>query len=187
MYHSPGISVRIDRALSGSIVRLILYSIICVGLNRFLIKVTATVSNLQVPHFVTRRPWSLYPIFAFHSQRVQFPYRLRPRRRPASRPFRHHTNLEIVKAKQDDATKRWFANADAIADFLSKANPKNWPQAEMRAMMHDHLKLTTNEVVARLHGDWAGDVAAYDAVHEQILKMADMLAMGIANQFPGKV
>ncbi len=91
------------------------------------------------------------------------------------------------KAKQDDATKRWFANADAIADFLSKANPKNWPQGEMRAMMHDHLKLTTNEVVARLHGDWAGDVAAYDAVHNQILKMADMLAMGIANQFPDKV
>jgi hypothetical protein len=91
------------------------------------------------------------------------------------------------KAKQDDATKRWFANADAIADFLSKANPKNWPQAEMRTMMHDHLNLTTNEVVARLHGDWAADVRAYDAVHEQILKMADMLAMGIANQFPNKV
>ena len=91
------------------------------------------------------------------------------------------------KAKQDDATKRWFANADAMADFLSKANPKNWPQAEMRTMMHDHLNLTTNEVVARLHGDWAADVRAYDAVHEQILKMADMLAMGIANQFPNKV
>ena len=91
------------------------------------------------------------------------------------------------KAKQDDATKRWFANADAVADFLSKANPKNWPQAEMRNMMHEHLNLTTNEVVARLHGDWAADVRAYDAVHEQILKMADMLAMGIANQFPNKV
>ena len=59
------------------------------------------------------------------------------------------------KAKLDDANKRWFANADQIADFLSSANPKNWPAGEMRSMMHDHLDLTTKEVVARLHGDWA--------------------------------
>jgi hypothetical protein len=89
-------------------------------------------------------------------------------------------------AKLADANKRWFANADQIADFLSGANPKNWPQAEMRSMMRDHLDLTTKEVVARLHGDWAGDVAAYDAVHQQILHMADGLSMGIINQFPQK-
>jgi len=80
---------------------------------------------------------------------------------------------------------RWFANADQIADFLSSANPKNWPQAEMRSMMHDHLNLTTKEVVARLHGDWAGDIAAYDAVNLQI-HMADGLSEGIIKQFPNK-
>lgn len=90
------------------------------------------------------------------------------------------------KAKQDDATKRWYANADQIADFLSGANPKNWPQAEMRSMMHDHLDLTTKEVVARLTGDWAGDIKAYDDVHQQILHMADGLSAGIINQFPKK-
>lgn len=90
------------------------------------------------------------------------------------------------KAKQDGATKRWYANADQIADFLSGANPKNWPQAEMRAMMHDHLDLTTKEVVARLTGDWAGDIKAYDDVHQQILHMADGLSTGIINQFPKK-
>src|SRR5436305_14410435 len=39
------------------------------------------------------------------------------------------------KAKLDDANRRWFANADAIAAFLSGANPKSWPAAEMRKMM----------------------------------------------------
>ncbi|HEY6232406.1 MAG TPA: hypothetical protein VIW64_14185 [Pyrinomonadaceae bacterium] len=90
------------------------------------------------------------------------------------------------KLKQDDATRRWFANADQIAAFLSDANPKSWPRAEMQKMMHDHLNLTTEEVVARLHGNWAADIAAFDKVHEQILHMADMLAEGIVKQQPAK-
>lgn len=90
------------------------------------------------------------------------------------------------QAKLSAANARWFANADQIAAFLAKANPKNWPEAEMRTMMHDHLNLTTKEAVARLHGDWPGDIAAYDSVHNQILQMADGLTMGIVKQFPEK-
>lgn len=90
------------------------------------------------------------------------------------------------KSKQDEPTKRWFANADQIAAFLSEANPKNWPRAEMQKMMRDHLNLTTEEVVARLQGNWAADIAAYDKVHEQILHMADMLSEGIVKQHPDK-
>ena len=53
-------------------------------------------------------------------------------------------------------------------------------------MMRDHLDATTAELVAHLQKDWAGDVAAYDRVHEQILTMADMLSSGIMRQFPAK-
>ena len=90
------------------------------------------------------------------------------------------------KAKQDDATRRWFANADQIAAFLSNANPKSWPRSEMERMMRDHLNLTTEEVVARLQGNWAADIAAFDKVHAQILQMADMLTEGIVKQHSAK-
>lgn len=89
-------------------------------------------------------------------------------------------------AKLTDANRRWFANADAIAAFLSGANPKSWPAAEMKRMMHEHLDLTTAEAVAHLKGEWAADVAAYDKVHVQILHMADMLSEGIVSQYPAK-
>jgi hypothetical protein len=89
-------------------------------------------------------------------------------------------------AKMADANRRWYANADAIAAFLSSANPKNWPLGEMKRMMHEHLDLTTAEVQARLKGEWSADVAAYERVHEQILHMADMLSAGIISQFSKK-
>jgi hypothetical protein len=90
-------------------------------------------------------------------------------------------------AKKDEAVKRWTANADDIATFLSGANPKNWPLAEMKKMMRDHLDWTTAELVAHLQKDWTADVAAYDKVHDQILKMADMLSDGIIKQFPSRL
>ena len=44
-----------------------------------------------------------------------------------------------------DALMRWYANSDEIADFLSAANPDNWPQNEMRAetVSYTHLTLPT--------------------------------------------
>lgn len=78
----------------------------------------------------------------------------------------------------------WYANADQIGDFLGKANPKRWPAAEMRQMMHEHLDNTLAEAVDHLKGDSAADIADYDKVHVQILDMADMLSSGIVAQFP---
>ena len=78
---------------------------------------------------------------------------------------------------------RWEANAGEIAQFLNSAN-RRWKLDETRSMLLEHLRLTTSEVVARLQGDWAADVAAYDEIHLQALHMADMLSTGIVAQFP---
>jgi hypothetical protein len=78
---------------------------------------------------------------------------------------------------------RWETNADEIARFLNNANPR-WKLGETRTMLHEHLQLTTREVVARLQSDWTADVAAYDEIHRQALHMADMLSTGIVAQFP---
>jgi hypothetical protein len=85
-----------------------------------------------------------------------------------------------------DANTRWYANADEIATFLHRANPDEWPLDEMKLMMREHLDLTLAEAVARLHGDWPADIAAYEQVHQEILQMADMLSAGIIQQFPKK-
>jgi hypothetical protein len=86
----------------------------------------------------------------------------------------------------DAAHEAWYANGDEIGAFLADANPRNWDRDEMQAMMRDHLDLTLAEAVARLGGDFAADVAAYDEIHVQILHMADMLSDGIVAQFPGR-
>jgi hypothetical protein len=56
----------------------------------------------------------------------------------------------------------------------------------MKTQMKNHLDLTLTEAVARLTGDWAGDVVAYDNVHNHILMLADVLSDGIIKQFPDK-
>lgn len=84
------------------------------------------------------------------------------------------------------ASAQWYANADSIAAFLSSANPRHWPAGTMRSAMRMHLDLTLQEAVARLHGDWAADIDAYDEVHRHILRMADVLSDGIVRQFPSR-
>ena len=98
----------------------------------------------------------------------------------------------LTAAKSNDqaavaeANDRWYVNADEIAGFLATANPEEWSQDEMTSMMREHLDLTLEEATARLTGDYAADVAAYDKIHNQILEMADMLSDGIVAQFPEK-
>jgi hypothetical protein len=108
--------------------------------------------------------------------------------------LRDHISIatEVVKAAKmgnneelEKAKKKWTANADDIATFLSGANP-NWPKQDLINMLNKHLELTTGEVVSRLKKDWAADIDFYDKGHVHMLMFSDALTDGIVKQFPKK-
>jgi hypothetical protein len=96
----------------------------------------------------------------------------------------------IAAAKAGDQAKlaeeqaSWAKNADDIAAVLASVNPRFFKLSVLKAEMQMHLKLTTEEAVARLQGNWAADVAAYDKIHRHILHMSDYLSDGLVKQFP---
>ncbi len=49
----------------------------------------------------------------------------------------------------------------------------------MKKMKREHISVTLAAAVARKKKDYAGDIAVFDKVHNQILHMSDMLAEGI--------
>ena len=84
----------------------------------------------------------------------------------------------------ENANAAWYTNADDIADFLARANPRYWPQATMRAAMRGHLDQTLAQASHELTGQYAKSVADYDEIHHHILGMADVLSTGIIRAFP---
>ena len=106
--------------------------------------------------------------------------------------FRSHLTIaaELVGALKSgntqaaaDAQMRWYANADAIALFLGRINPY-WSQAEWQRMLREHLRLLSEEVTARIAGDYSKNIALNDLIEPQELEMADMMTNGIIQQFP---
>jgi hypothetical protein len=80
---------------------------------------------------------------------------------------------------------RWTTNIEANAAFLAGANP-NWLEKDVLDLLALHLKLTKDEAVARITGDWAADVKAFDDIFTEIMVVADTLHDGIAAQFPDR-
>lgn len=80
----------------------------------------------------------------------------------------------------------WYKNAEEIADFLSAANPKNFPQKDMREMMKTHIDQTTAYAVDLLKGDYTAAVSKYDEANMHMKEMGEELSVGIIKQFPDK-
>jgi hypothetical protein len=88
-----------------------------------------------------------------------------------------------ARFQQED--QKWSANAQAIAAFLSAANPY-WPKEDVVDLLNLHLTLTKGEAVARFSGHWEDDVTAFDDIFTEILTVSDTLADGIMRQFPDR-
>jgi hypothetical protein len=88
-----------------------------------------------------------------------------------------------LKKAQDD----WYANAQQIADFLTKANPDNWPASATGPALKMHIDQTTAYSVDLLKGDYPAAIADYGKAFDHMMEVADILANGIAKQFPDKV
>lgn len=87
------------------------------------------------------------------------------------------------QALAKELNEKWYKNADEIAEAFSSINPF-YPKEQVRDMFYEHLRLTTEEVAARLRGDYVADIKAYDMVQREILKMSQFFVDGIVKQFP---
>jgi hypothetical protein len=90
------------------------------------------------------------------------------------------------KPKLDRALATWYANAKEIADFLSAANPDNWPTSATEPMLKQHITQTTAYAVDLRKGDYAKAIKAYDLAEQHMLMLGDVLAEGVIAQFPEK-
>jgi hypothetical protein len=84
------------------------------------------------------------------------------------------------------AKRAWYKNARRIARFLHAANPQHWPLPDLRTMMRRHLNLTLEEASDYLSGRYKASISDFDRVEAEILRMADMLSIGIIRQFPNR-
>ena len=98
--------------------------------------------------------------------------------------------LQAVRAEDteafDAARMRWYANGNDIADLLSAAAPRSWPNDLVRADMKQHLDQTLAQAAHELNAEYTASVADYEVIHAHILMMADRLSDGIIAQFPSR-
>jgi hypothetical protein len=107
--------------------------------------------------------------------------------------FQQHIAIaaELVNAAKagdtnqvDEIWQRWVDNANQIAEFLGSLNP-NWSSEDWSAMMMEHLELLGDNVTNFLDQNYQEAVDGFDEIVLQAMEMADMMAEGIAVQFPG--
>lgn len=83
--------------------------------------------------------------------------------------------------KANSPRKKWYQNADEIANFLASINPC-WNETKWKDMLYSHLEMTEKEAVLPLQGNYTGDIEMFNDIEEEALKMANYMFCGIINR-----
>lgn len=94
--------------------------------------------------------------------------------------------LQALKAGNDKEAgkieKKWYANADEIAQFLGSINPY-WSFKQWQQMFYIHLGLIQELARELFCNNYAKAIVIYDRLEQEALMMADMMIWGIIRQF----
>jgi len=90
-------------------------------------------------------------------------------------------NATLKKAAVDKLTK----NADAIAAFVSSANP-NLPKGTVYGLLAAHAGHHIAAIDATAKKDWSREADTWDPMVKHLYTLTDALADAIAKQFPDK-
>ncbi len=77
-----------------------------------------------------------------------------------------------------DASNRWYKNADDIARFESNMSSR-LAQKDRKALWYQHLNLTKDEIMQLSNKDYNSSINTFDRIEEQASLMADSLTNGI--------
>lgn len=87
------------------------------------------------------------------------------------------------QAEAEQLLRQWYANADQIVAALAAVNPQ-YHAEELRNLLYRHLELLTQQIAARVAGNYQADIRSFDEGEDHILMMADYLTSGLVQQFP---
>ena len=89
-------------------------------------------------------------------------------------------NNDIATVNQE--TENLYANADRIAGYLVGIN-SYWDLEQWKDFLDDYIEIFLAGLVARLEGNYPGEITIFDDLQNQAIKIADYMAQGIMQKF----
>ena len=94
-------------------------------------------------------------------------------------------NFRGNAAMKKAAVAQLTQNASAIAAFVSSANP-NLPKGTVYGLLLTHAQQHIMSIDATAKKDWSAEADMWDPMVKHVYTISDVLADGIAKQFPSK-